>query len=125
MTGSPLDIKIKIAKDGDTVRSLGAWVGNKMRDLTPWEIIIDKIRKKLDLWSRTHPTIHGKRLIIQAVVGGHTQFLTKAQGMPAHIKDVLQGIIRDFIWEEGTTPRIVLEYLYHPMDKGGLNLLNI
>ncbi|KAH9177338.1 hypothetical protein EDB89DRAFT_1844983, partial [Lactarius sanguifluus] len=56
---------------------------------------------------------------------GHTQFLTKAQGMPTHIKNALQGIIRDFLWEEGTTPRIALEYLYRPMEEGGLNLLNI
>ena len=44
---TPLDNKIKITRDGDAVRSLGAWVGNKVSDLTPWEAILDKMRKRL------------------------------------------------------------------------------
>jgi len=59
------------------------------------------------------------------MVGGHTQFLTKAQGMPMHIEEALTRMIRDFIWDDGINPRIALENLYCPMDKGGLNLLNI
>ncbi len=72
-----------------------------------------------------HPTIYGKRLIVQAVIGGHTQFLTKAQGMPTHIEEALTRIIRDFIWEGSTSPRIALESLYKPIKEGGLNLLDI
>ncbi len=120
-----LDNQIRIAKDGDAVRSLGAWIGNKAKDLTPWEITLDKIKKKLKLWNKTHPTIFGKRLIAQAVVGGHTQFLTKAQGMPMHIEEALTRMTRDFIWDDGINLRIALENLYRPMDEGGLNLLNI
>ena len=80
----PLDEKIRIAKDGEAVRSLGAWIGNRINDHMPWETVLDKIIRKLEIWGRSHPTLYGKRLIVQAVVGGHTQFLTKAQGMPTH-----------------------------------------
>ncbi|KAH9178321.1 hypothetical protein EDB89DRAFT_1901864 [Lactarius sanguifluus] len=45
--------------------------------------------------------------------------------MPQHIKVALQGMIRDFIWKEGVTPRIALKHLYKPLEEGGLNLLNI
>ena len=45
--------------------------------------------------------------------------------MPAHIKTALDGMIRDFIWEHDTAPRMALEYLYKPIDEGGLNILNI
>ena len=62
----------------------------------------------------------------QAVVGGgHTQFLTKAQGMPPHIEVALVKIIHDFMWDNNTHPRISMEYLHWPLDKGGLNILNI
>ncbi len=47
------------------------------------------------------------------------------QGMPKHIKKALTKIIRNFIWEENTSPRIALDQLYHPIDQGGLNLLNL
>jgi len=102
-----LDNRIRIAKDGDVVRSLGAWIGNHANDLTPWETI---------------PTVFGKKLLIQAIIGGHTQFLTKAQGMPPHIEEALTKTIRDFIWDNDTHPRIALEHLYLPLKEGGLNL---
>lgn len=122
---APMDARIHIAKDGEAVRSLGAWIGNNIQDLSPWESVINKIIRKLDLWARSHPTLHGKRLITQAVVGGHTQFLTKAQGMPPHIEEALVKIIRDFVWDKDVHPRIALEYLYKPLSEGGLNLLDI
>jgi len=37
-----LDNRIRITKDGDAVRSLGTWIRNKTKDLTPWEITLDK-----------------------------------------------------------------------------------
>ena len=121
----PMNIKIHIAKDGESVRSLGAWIGNSVNDLTPWETIIDKIVRKLNIWARSHPTLYGKRLITQAVVGGHTQFLTKAQGMPPHIEEAIKKLIRDFIWDNDIHPRISMEYMYKPLSEGGLNLLDI
>jgi len=57
---SQLNNHIHITKDGEAVRSLGAWIGNNMNDLTPWEMMLDRIRKKLEQWSRTHPTLYGK-----------------------------------------------------------------
>ena len=59
--------------------------------------MLDKIVGKLEIRGQSHPTLYGKRLIVQAIVGGHTQFLTKAQGMPAHIEEVITKIIRDII----------------------------
>ena len=120
-----LDNKIHIAKDGDATHSLGTWIGNHVNDLTPWEPILDKINKALASWHHTRPTLHGKRLIIQSVIGGHTQFLTKAQGMPTRIGDALTKIIRDFLWEDDSSPRIALDTLFRPIEEGGLNLLDI
>ena len=122
---TPLDDRIHIAKDGEAVRSLGAWIGNKADDPTPWELTLDKIRKKLEMWKKSHPTVYGKSLITQAIIGGHTQFLAMAQGMPRHIEEALTKMTRDFIWEQDTSPRMALEHLYKPINEGGLNILNI
>ena len=56
----PLDQKIRIAKDGEAVRSLGTWIGNKIKDHTPWEAVLDKIVRKLEIWGQSHPTLYGK-----------------------------------------------------------------
>jgi len=69
---APLLEGIRIAKDRDTIQMLGAWIGNKIKDLTPWEPIIDKISTKLERWKRTHPTLNGRKIITQMVIGGHT-----------------------------------------------------
>jgi hypothetical protein len=60
---------------------------------TPWEAIVDKMHKNLERWKKTHPTMKGRKAIIQIIVGGHTQFMTKAQGMPPHIEAALTKTI--------------------------------
>ena len=122
---NPLNDRIRIADDGQATRSLGAWIGNHVNDLTPWEPILDKIHHGLERWRKTRPTLQGRRLVIQTIIGGHTQFLTKAQGMPTEIETALTKITRNFIWEDDSSPRIALATLYCPIEEGGLNLLDI
>ena len=122
---NPLCKRVRIAEDGEAVRSLGAWIGNRTNDATPWESIVDKTHKILERWKRTHPTMKGRKAIVQIIVGGYTQFLTKAQGMPPHIEAALTKTIRNFMWEDDSSPRIALELLQKPIEEGGLNLLDL
>src|SRR6266404_4171167 len=121
----PLSDHIKIMEDGTPVCILGAWIGNNIEESTAWEAILDKTKKKLTRWENIHPTPFGKRIITQAVVGGHTQFLTKAQGMPPNIEKAVTKLITDFMWGEDKKPRIAMDSLFKPLDEGGLQLLNI
>ena len=120
-----LDERIKITKEGESIRILGARIGNNSDEETPWEPIVDKVQQALKSWNRFHPTLDGRKLIIQITIGGLTQFLTKAQGMLKRIEDVLTKISRDFIWQDSANPRIALKTLYQPVEDGGLNLLDI
>ena len=122
---TPLDERIKIAEDQEAIRILGAWLGNKTNASTPWEPIIDKIHKALTRYGKSHPTLNGRKVIAQIIVGGCTQFLAQAQGMPMHIEKAITKIVRDFIWEENVTPRIALDYLHQKTEEGGLNLLDL
>ena len=117
--------QIRIAADGEAIRSLGAWIGNKTNEMTPWEPIIDKAHKNLETWNKSHPTLFGRKLIIQMIIGGYTQFLTMAQGMPNHIESTLIRMIRNFMWSDSSTPKIAMETLYRPIEEGGLNLLDL
>ena len=122
---SDFDPRIRIAPDGTAVRYLGAWIGNDVNEATPWEAVIDKIVKSLTLWKKAYPSMTGRKLIVQSVIGGYTQFLSKAQGMPVDIEDALTKIIRDFLWEEDSSPRIALDFLHRSRNEGGLDLLDI
>ena len=110
--------------DKEAVRILGTWIGNGAKDTTPWEPIVDTIKTKLEQWRRAHPTLYGKRLIIQTIVGGHTQFLAKAQGMPTSIEDALIKVINKFIWGQESSTRIAQHTLQRPINKGSLNILD-
>ena len=119
------NVRIRVTKDGEAICFLGAWIGNHTNDATPWEPILVKISGGLVFWRKTQPTMHGRKIIVQAIVGGYTQFLTMAQGMPNHIEDALTTIIRDFMWEDDSSPRLTLDRLQRPRNEGGLNLLDI
>ena len=71
-TDSQLNEDIHIATDGDAIRSLGSWVGNDTNDKTPWEPIIDKINKELNRTNLSHPSLKGKRLLTQIIVGARS-----------------------------------------------------
>lgn len=107
------------------MRILGAWIGNNVNDIAPWEPILNTIRAKLKLRERVHPTLNGKRLLVQAIIGGHMQFLTKAQGMPPTIIKALNKLIKEFIWGQDTKPKIAMATLQRLISEGGLNLLDI
>ena len=80
---------VHIAKDGEAVRILGAWVGNKVDQATIWTPAMKKIREFLARWSKCHPSMAGKRSIVQMGPGGISQYLTTVQSMPPQIEKEL------------------------------------
>ena len=112
----PLPEDLRIAKDGTAIRILGAWLGNNTHEHTIWFPILEKIDDSLDRWERTHPSIEGRKTIIQWMIGSMIQYLTKAQGMPMHIEQ-LEKKIKSFIWDDEGRPTISIEMMYAPSAK--------
>ncbi|EPQ50337.1 hypothetical protein GLOTRDRAFT_20464, partial [Gloeophyllum trabeum ATCC 11539] len=118
---APLPESIHVVKDGETIRSLGAWIGNKANPVVPWERTLDKVNRAFKRLQKGHPTLNSKRHMVQHMAGGMTQYLTKVQGMPDPIIDSLVKLIRNFIWEDAPQPPLALERLYLRMEEGGIN----
>lgn len=116
--------QVDVLQEGSTIRVLGAWIGNNPNPSISWSTKVKAIRSALNKWAMCHPSLNGKRLIVQMIVGGMTQYLTKAQGMPPDIEEEIVGIIRSFIWND-TKPMIDLESLFRSKPQGGLDLLDI
>jgi hypothetical protein len=115
----------RIARDGEAVQSLGLWIGNRTNGSAPWETILEKVSTDLERWNQKHPTWLGKRHVVQWIVGGRTQFLAKAQGMPKHIEKKLEKLMMDFVWNDINTHTVSKAQLSRPLNKGGINLLDI
>ncbi|KAI0818753.1 hypothetical protein BC629DRAFT_1579259 [Irpex lacteus] len=122
---TPLPMDVALIPDGEATRQLGAWVGNKTNAETPWTPILEKINMTLHRWNKYKPTLKGKRLIVQMIVAGMTQYLTKVQGMPKTTENTVKITIRDFIWNGAKVPPVNMETLCQPVQKGGIKLLDM
>ena len=55
-----IQLNIRIVKDSQLVRVLGAWIGNSVDQATPWTLTIKKIATSLKRWEANHPTTEGR-----------------------------------------------------------------
>ena len=115
----------RIAEAGVAIRILGAWAGNDVDDKDPWLRILQKAAASLDRWNQHHPTLNGRRQIVQAYIGGGTQYLTAAQGMPPELISRVETLAMDFTWEYKRTHTVDAATLKLPREEGGLGLLDI
>ena len=117
--------QIHIAKDGEPIRVLRAFVGNKVNQVNVWTPILEKTESALARWESTRPTQDGKRLIVNMVVGGYTQYLARVQGMPKEVEKLFTKKIRDLMSGGEKVPMIGLPVLHGKIECGGKKLLNI
>ncbi|KAH9890116.1 hypothetical protein C8Q73DRAFT_620413, partial [Cubamyces lactineus] len=109
----------RMAADGEPVRILGAWMGNRLDECEIWSPKIEAIRSMLEKWTRSRPTLEGKRHVVQMFVGGMSQFLTTVQRMPNPVITRLTAVIRGYLWNERHTPPVRMEQMYLPVNQGG------
>ncbi|KAJ3892877.1 hypothetical protein GG344DRAFT_27850, partial [Lentinula edodes] len=108
-----------IASEGEAVRILGAWNGNKIDAEQIWAPVLEKIDINLERWTSNGLTMEGRRHVIQMIVGGMTQYLTVVQGMPKSIEKRLAKRIKIFMWSEKDRSPVNERVLYGPLEKGG------
>ncbi|KAG1856196.1 hypothetical protein C8R48DRAFT_749171 [Suillus tomentosus] len=113
------------AQDRSAIRILSAWVGNKTNENTIWAPTLEKINASLKRWEKNHPMIEGRKIIIQRTIGGMTQYLTTAQGMPKDIEKALLTRAREFAWDNDGKAQISTNILCAPIEKGRKNMLNL
>lgn len=123
--GQTIPQTVRVARDGELVRILGSWIGNKCDEDVPWKTMIQKIEKNLLHWSRRNPTMVGRKLIVGMEVGSRTQFLARAHPMSDKIEKQLGTIVGDFMAKGEKRPRAGRETMCLPIERGGLNLLDI
>ena len=107
------------------MRCLGAQIGNKIKGSEPWPKIIEDIESNLWFWEKGYPGLEGRKHIIQMIIGGKTQFITCAQGMPIEYKKYLTKRIRMYLWGSDSTPSIATSHLSKPHGAGGCSILDL
>jgi len=116
---------VHIAEVGVAIHILGAWPGNNVDDEDPWLRVLQKAAASLERWHQQHPTLNRCRQIVQAYIGGGTQYLTAAQGMPSDMVRHAETLSMDFMWEYKRSHTVNVATLKLPRERGGLGLLDI
>ncbi|EIW58328.1 uncharacterized protein TRAVEDRAFT_123455, partial [Trametes versicolor FP-101664 SS1] len=111
---------VHVAKEGEAVRILGAFMGNGVEQCAVWTPKIEKVQAVLERWKMGHATVLGKAQTVQMMAGGMTQFLTDVQRMPGAIVKRLNKIIRNYVWSDKPHVPIATEHLYLPISEGGI-----
>ncbi|EIM91165.1 uncharacterized protein STEHIDRAFT_33103, partial [Stereum hirsutum FP-91666 SS1] len=107
---SPIPNNIKIAEEGESIRILGAWIGNHISPEDVWTKLIDRIEYELFLWENRHPDLIARRHILNTVLVSTTQYKTQVNGMPKDVLKRLTKVLNKFIWK-GSAPMINMETL--------------
>ncbi|KIY49980.1 hypothetical protein FISHEDRAFT_65076 [Fistulina hepatica ATCC 64428] len=115
----PIEDNIDILMDNESTRILGGRVGNKVHADVPWTPVLEKIDNALKQWDRSNPTMDGRKIIIQWIIGGMTQFLTTVQGMPEQTEKRLEKRIRTFLWNHDGVTRVNMKTLQTHKLSGG------
>jgi len=124
-THTRLPSTVRITEAGVAIRILGAWAGNSVDDEDPWLKVLQKAAVNLERWDRLHPSLNARRQIIQAYIGGGTQYLTAAQGMPTDMASRVDKLAMDFLWEYKRSHTVDAATLKLTREDGGLGLLDI
>ncbi len=123
---------VHVAQNGEAVRILGAFFGNGVEQLDIWTLVLTKLvaMKKplmhaMERWKAGHATLHGKKHVVQMIVGGMTQFFTTVQRMPDAIIQRLTKIVRGYLWDDRHNTPVGMEHVCLPVTRGGLGMLDL
>ncbi|KAH9847173.1 hypothetical protein C2E23DRAFT_706940, partial [Lenzites betulinus] len=115
----------RVAADGEPVRILGAFIGNKLNHGTVWSAKLEKVRMVLERWKKGRATLIGKKHAVQMMLGGMTQFMNDVQRMPPSVTKRFEKLMRDYVWDDKKHVPIATETLIRDVEKGGIGLLDL
>jgi hypothetical protein len=116
---------VTIIKDGEPMRTLGAWVGNNADTTQQWDWIIKKQERVIKTWEGNHLSYQGKELILKALIQSRAVFLTTVNGMPKNIEEKIAKMYKDFLWDGKKKGLITWKQAAAPRELGGLNVPDI
>jgi len=114
-----IDNEIHIAKEGEAVRILGSWQGNKVNIQDKWNEMMEKQLKTMKWWNFHYPSVMGRVLIVKALVISLAYYLMTVNGITRKCLLAMEKNIRHFIWN-GRKGQIAWERAILPVKEGGI-----
>ncbi len=119
---TPFEESVRIVKDGETMKTLEAWIGNKSTVDSQWNTILEKQKKVIDVWQKSRPSYKGKEMISKALVMSLGNFFATVNGMPEWVQLKMQKQIANFLWDDRKKGYLPWKKIIAPRKRGGLNM---
>jgi len=116
--------EIRVVKDGETLRTLGSYMDNKVNQVTQWNQILKKQKDILDAWITLNLSTSGKELILKSLVQSRALFLATVNGIPKDIEKRMEKQMKAFLWDNKKATMNWKE-ASQPRKIGELNMPNI
>ncbi|KZT57398.1 hypothetical protein CALCODRAFT_414211, partial [Calocera cornea HHB12733] len=100
----PLPANLKLLRDGEALRTLGAWVGYNVNVSPQWNTILKKIENTKVKWTKMRPTLQGRRLLANSLLLSRGWYLATVNGIQPAIYTQLRKLIHSFLWNDQRAP---------------------
>jgi hypothetical protein len=121
MPGNNLKNSIRVIRDGQSMRTLGAWIGHDTDTCPQWSKILEKQRKIMSKWSSMNMSFKGKELVLKALVTSRTLFLATVNGISNSLINEMHKEMRKFLWDDKRSCMTWNDVIM-PREKGGLSI---
>jgi len=114
----------------DTLKYLGVPIFKSNPRTLHWNLLIDKLKNKINSWGASWLNIAGKVVIIKAIPANISIYQSSLLLAPSTIIQKIEAMLRIFLWEGGKQSGrklhlISWEKISKPISEGGLNFKNI
>ncbi|KAJ0937659.1 putative reverse transcriptase zinc-binding domain-containing protein [Helianthus annuus] len=112
--------------DSFPFKFLGLCVGSNMNRTSSWQPVVDVFEKKLSMWKASILSMGGRVTLIRSVLESLPCFYFSLYRAPVKIIQVLESLIRKFLWGGNSEIRkvhwVAWDMVASPVDMGGLGL---
>ena len=117
-----IEIGVKIIKEGEAMRTLGAWVGNETNTDLQWNEILTKQESVIKAWSKTNMSL---KEILKALIQLKAKFMATVNGMPTAVEERMKKLFKDFLWDDKKRGLMAWNQVIAPREQGRLAIPNI
>jgi hypothetical protein len=124
LPGGNIENNVQIIKEGESLQTLGAWVGNGNNQYEQWEKILKRQKQIMDQWKPMNLSLRGKELVLKALIQSRALFLATVNGMPQDIQTKMEKQMHTFLWNDKKAT-MIWEEIIQPREIGGLGIPDI
>lgn len=85
---------------------LGMPLGGSQKSCAFWDLVVERVNKKLTCWKQSYISLGGRITLIKAALSNIPVYYMSLFKMPIKVVNLIERCQRDFMWEGGRDKKI-------------------